>query len=405
MSGTSLLPSQTAAYVDETGIHAPTYADVVAYLTAQYQQIYGADAILPPDSQDGQLVGIFALAIADTNATAIAVYNSFSPSTAQGIGLSQAVKINGMRRATPTPSTVDLVIIGQAGRVILNGAAEDSSSNRWLLPAAVSIPPTGEITVHATCEAPGYVVAQAHTITRIGTPTLGWQSVDNPLAAVPGNPVETDAALRQRQTQSTALPSRSVLEGIIGGVLELQDVTHVKGYENDTGGTDPVTGLPEHSIALVVRGGDQIQICTAIMNKKTPGCFTYGTTRELVPDAYGLQHDIGFFIPDPVVIGVHITLRQLPGYSTSVGQVIQKTIADYINNLGSGVMVTFSKLWLPANLCDETTGLPTGATNTYDITDMTIATPATGTYATANIPITIYQIAQCDVVNVVITVT
>ena len=405
MSGT-LTQSQTAAYVDMTGIHSPTYADVVAYLTAQYQQIYGSDAILPPDSQDGQLIGIFALAIADTNATAIAVYNSFSPSTAQGIGLSQAVKINGMRRATPTPSVVDLVIIGQAGRVIINGAAEDSSSNRWILPAAVSIPPTGEITVHATCETPGYVTAQAHTITRISTPTLGWQTVDNPLAATPGNPIETDAALRQRQSQSTALPSRTVLEGIVGGVLGLRDVTHVKAYENDTGGTDPVTGLPEHSIALVVRGGDSIEICQTIMAKKTPGCFTYGTTRELVEDAYGLSHDIGYFIPTPMIIGVHITLRQLPGYSTNVGQSIQKTVSDYINNLGSGVMVTYSKLWLPANLCDEMTGLPVGATNTYDITDMTIAHPAdTGTYGTANIPITIYEIAQCDPINVIITVT
>jgi hypothetical protein len=65
MSGTT---SPTSAWVDATGIHAPTFADVQDYLISQFQAIYGADIVVDPSTQDGQLIGVFALAIADTNA-------------------------------------------------------------------------------------------------------------------------------------------------------------------------------------------------------------------------------------------------------------------------------------------------------------------------------------------------
>jgi hypothetical protein len=120
---------------------------------------------------------------------------------------------------------------------------------------------------------------------------------------------------------------------------------------------------------------------------------------------YGLAHDIGFFVPTPIPIGVHISMHALTGYSSAIGAAVQQAVADYINGLGSGVSILYSKLFLPANLCDAATGLPTGATNTYDITAMTIATPATGTYGTTNITVNIQQIATCQASDVVLTVS
>lgn len=405
MSGVLTPPTATAAYVDATGIHAPSYADIKAFLDSQFQAIYGSDIVITDDSQDGQLIGVMALAIADANNACIAVYNSFSPSTAQGVGLSSMVKINGMARHVPSNSTAALDLIGSAGTVINNGIVQDTPGNNWALPASVTIPPSGVVTVTATCQTPGAVTAPPGDIARIYTVTLGWQSASNANAAAPGAPIENDAQLRIRQTQSTAIPARSVLEGIIGAVASLPGVTAVRGYENDTNATDANT-LPPHSISMVVQGGDAVQICQAILSKKTPGCYTYGSTRESVNDVYGLPHDIGFFVPTVVPIGVKITLHPLPGYSTIVGAAISQAVADYINGLLSGDDVIYSKLWLPANLCDAT-GAPVGATGTYDITAMTIATPPTaaaGSYRTANIPVSIFQEATCQPSDVVITV-
>jgi len=396
--------SPTAAWVDATGIHAPTFTDVQDYLISRFQAIYGADIVVSNDSQDGQMIGVFALAISDTNAACIAAYNSYSPTTAQGVGLSTMVKINGMARALPSNSTCDLLLTGQTGTTIINGAAYDQASNLWNLPPTVVIPPSGQITVTATCALAGAVTSAAGTITRIATVTLGWQLVTNPLAAVPGAPVEDDAALRVRQAQSTALPALSVLSGIVGAVLALPGVIACVGYENDTNATD-ANGLPPHSISLVVEGGDSTQICQTILLKKTPGCYTQGTTRHTVNDVYGLPHDIGYYQPTSIAISVAITLHALPGYSTIVGNGIKQAVADYINNLGSGADVIYSKLWLPANLCDDTSGLPTDATATYDITAMTVGSPPTYPMGTANIPTSIFQQATCDPANVTITVT
>lgn len=408
MSGT--LPDlPTTAWVDQDGIHAPAYTTIQAYLIGQFQAIYGADIIVSPDSQDGQLIGIFALAIHDCNSMAIAVYNGFSPNTAQGVGLSSMVKINGLERALPSQSTVTLTLVGQAGTFIEAGVAGDVSSNRWLLPPNVVIPPSGTLSVTATAEQPGAIPALPGTVTRILTVTRGWQTVNNPSAATRGAPLETDAALRRRQSESTALPAQSVLAGITGAVLSLPGVTAVSPYENDTNNdytvTAPPSGigpLPPHSISLVVEGGDATEICQTILRHKTPGAYTYGTTRVTVPDVYGLPHNIGFFIPTPVPVGVHITLIARAGYSTLVGQAISQTVADFINDLGSGVSVTYSKLWLPANLCDAE-GAPTGASNTYDITTMTVGKIG-GTYGTVNIPIAIFEKATCQPSDVVITV-
>lgn len=410
MSGSNSLPEMpTTAWVDQDGIHAPPFAIIQAYLVGQMQAIYGQDIVVTPDSQDGQIIGIFSLAISDCNSMAISVYNGFSPNTAIGVGLSSMVKINGMARALPSQSSVQLLLVGQAGTFIEAGVAGDGSNNRWLLPPNVIIPPGGEITVTATAEQPGAIPALPHTITRILTVTRGWQTVDNPTAAARGAPLETDAALRRRQSFSTALPSQSVLSGIVGAVLGLFGVTACSHYENDTStdytATPPPSGvgpLPPHSIGLVVEGGDATEICQTILLNKTPGCYTAGTTRVTVNDVYGLPHDIGFYIPSPVPIGVHITLRALAGYSTLVGQAISQTVADFITTLGAGTDVIYSKLWLPANLCDAS-GAPTGASGTYDITAMTVGKIG-DTYATANIPIAIFEKAGCLPADVVITV-
>src|SRR5260364_341470 len=75
-----------------------------------------------------------------------------------------------------------------------------------------------------------------------------------------------------------------------------EGVRRYSAYENDTDTTDG-NGLPSHSIALVVEGGDAERIAQAIAAKKTPGAGTYGTTTTLIHDRYGIEHPIRFFRP------------------------------------------------------------------------------------------------------------
>ncbi|MBR8380701.1 hypothetical protein KDW20_33520, partial [Burkholderia cenocepacia] len=116
-----------APTIDANGISAPTFADILTFLKTQYQAIYGPDVYLEADSQDGQLIAVFAKAMSDVNSVCVGVYNSFSPATAVGAALSSNVKINGIARAVASYSSADLLIVGQTGTTISNGIAKDSN--------------------------------------------------------------------------------------------------------------------------------------------------------------------------------------------------------------------------------------------------------------------------------------
>lgn len=353
------------AYIDSTGYHYSDYPSFLAYIQQQYQTIYGSDVYLGADSQDGQFLAILAKAFFDTAALGASVFNSFSPSTAQGVGLSRVVKINGLKRGVPTNSQVDVTITGQAGTIILNGIIEDTLSQKWDLPASVTIPGGGTITVTATAELLGDITADSGTVNKIFTPTLGWQSVTNTLAATPGAPIETDAALRARQSRSTADPSLTVFDGTIGGVSNLTGVTKVQGYENDTDDTDS-NMLPPHSVCLVVLGGDDMDIANEIALHKTPGTNAYadpsdpGYVAETVYDSHGMPLLIRFLRPTSATIGVQITGGATPAYSTDFIPLIQQAVADQINSGNIGATVLYTKLFQPAYL----NGAPAGQTYT-----------------------------------------
>lgn len=341
--------STLAATITPTGISSPTYSEILQSLQASFQQIYGPDSYINPDSQDGQLLAIFAKAVSDANDMAIKVYNDFSPVSAQGAGLSSLVRLNGITRLSPSNSQVDVKLVGVVGTVITNGKVVGPDGNQWSLPASVTIPPAGEIIVTALCDTEGAIEAQVDTITQIVTPTLGWQSVTNPTIASAGAPVETDAALRLRQQESVAQPSKTVLFGILGAVKAVTGVTEAVIYENDTGSTDS-NGLPPHSIAVVVIGGDATAIATAIMLRKTPGAFTFGSVTIAVVDDAGVAHNISFFVPTVVQIRVAIQIQALTGYSGTTGDQLKQAVADYINALPIGQDVLISRLYLPAQL-------------------------------------------------------
>lgn len=388
------------AAIDENGISVPDYETVRQYYVDEFKGIFGQDIEVAPDTQDGQQIAIFAQAVHDLNSLALQVYNAFSPSSARGVGLSSVVKINGIKRLVASNSTVDLLVTGQAGTTITGGIATDDGGNQWLLPATVTIPFDGDITVTATAKDLGAITALPGTVTGIGTPTRGWQSVTNPSAAVPGQPVELDAQLRQRQTISTALPSRTVFEGTMGAVASITGVERLKGYENDTSTTD-ANGIPAHSISLVVQGGDATAIAQAIADKKTPGTGTYGTTSVTITDEYGVARDIRFFRPTTATIKVNISLTALTGYTTSIETSIKQAVIDFINGLdigGTSGAVEWAEVFVPANLALA------GGAKTYKITALTIAKNA-GSFGTADLPIAFNEAPSAALTDVTITVT
>lgn len=377
--------------VDASGIAAPSYQEWLSYLQETYRSIYGADIYIEADSQDGQLLAVLAQALYDTGSSCVAVYNSFSPSTAQGAGLSSVVKTNGIRRQRATNSTAVVTITGQAGTVITNGVIGDSLSlgTRWSIPTTV-IPPDGDIDVTATSQVEGAITAGAGSLSVIMTPQPGWQTVTNAAAAVPGDPVETDAELRQRQSRSAALPADTTLNGIYSAVADVSGVQRAEVYQNDTNLVD-ANGLPGNSIAVVVQGGNSGDVAAAIALKKPPGINMEGNTTVTVVDSRGVPDTIKYY---PLrLVGLHalIFLTTLTGYASSTADLIKSALAQCANDQSIGEDVYLTRVFSPANLIGESAQAATGMTQaqldvlgrTYHITEMAIGDDDMVTVGTA----------------------
>lgn len=387
----------TACTISPTGITAPAYSDILASLQASFRLIYGEDAYLEADSQDGQLLAIFAKSLHDANMATIAAYNSFSPQSAVGVGLSNAVKINHMQRLVATNSQVNVTLVGVAGTTIVNGIVGDDDGQRWLLPSTVTIPPGGTIIVTATAESVGALSAPIGSATRILTPTAGWQTVTNATAATPGQPVESDAALRARQEITPAVNAYTVLSGLAASIKALPGVVYGVVYENDTNAVDG-NGLPAHSISCVVKGGVAADVAQTIYNKKGPGVATYGSTTVAITDVSGASRDINFYIPTEKPIKVAITLTAGVGYTTAVGDSIKQDVVNFINALDINEDLVVNRLYAPALL----NGDP--LSETYKITSVQAALAPGGTLATTDVVMSFTEKATAVLADITITV-
>lgn len=380
------------AYIDDAGFHLADFEDFLAFNQDAFRQIYGQDVNLDADTQDGQWVTHIAQTQYDIASLCAATFNRFSPSTAEGDALRRQIKINGIKANPATHSTVDVVIVGDEGTVITNGKVRDGADNLWSLPETVTIPASGQITVTATADDDGPIEAAAGAVSRIATPTDGWISVSNPSVAVPGKEAQSDAELRILQTNSTAQPSQSILQGIQGELLSLDGVTRLRMYENDTSETDD-NGIPSHSICAVVEGGDSNEIAEVLRRRKTAGTGTFGTTAIVLTDSAMMPITINFFRPMVVPVKVKVTIDPLVGYASTYADELKQQVCDYINSLGIGSTLYLSKLYVPANLENNPND------STYDIVSIETA-EGEGEFSAQNIATEFNEVLQCDLEDI-----
>lgn len=382
----------TAPYIDDAGLHIPSYVDIRDDLVDQFKQIYGQDIYLENDSQDYQMISAFALKTYDTMQLLQIVYNNRSPKTAVGTALDSIVKLNGIARKAASYSTCVLTLTGDVGTVIAAGVAEDDAGNTWNLPENVAFT-SSTIEVTAQCSAIGAIEASPGTITKITNPQKGWLSVTNTVPAVAGEPIETDEQLRYRQSISVAIPSQNMVNSTIAGIASVTGVTRYKVYDNDTNETDS-NGIPGHSIAAVVEGGLDEDVAEQIYLRKGPGGGTYGTTSVTYINADGLPNTVRFFRPTYVPIDVTVTVKKNGTYTTTVADTIKNNIEQYIGalDIGYDVLVTGILTAVAASISNV-------AQPEFSLQEITIGKEA-GSLSTADIDILYNEVASAGTVTV-----
>ena len=285
--------------ITPTGLTIQTYADVVAEILngtstfAGMYSIYGANINVNPNSPDGQMVNIVALAKEDMLQLIQQVNASFDPDQAVGTVLDQRCAINGIVRTAGTYTQTNVSVTATQAATLqgldLYPAApftvSDSAGNQFKLVTTYAFSGAGTQALAFQAALIGAVQTVVGTITVIVTPQLGISTVNNLTAAtVTGVTGQTDASLKIARRQAINMASRGFLESINDLVAQVAGVTSVKVYENPTGSPVTIQGitLAANSILVIVAGGDPVAVATAINNSRPPGVPMNGSTTETI---------------------------------------------------------------------------------------------------------------------------
>lgn len=388
-----------------TGFNPRTLADVVDALNAEFRAAFGTGINLRAPSRLGTMIGIFSERVSEVWDLGAALYAAFDPEQATGPALENLSVLTGTLRKASTPSIArSVVLAGSPGTVIAADppkviSVQGSPDARFVLVADATIDGDGSAIVDFYGETDGPLPALAGTLTVIETPVAGWESATNPTDAELGTNDETDPELRARRRVELRSQGAAAVEAIRAAVLEVEDVASCTVFENDTDAVN-ADGMPAHSVEVVVHGGADAEIASAIFRTVAGGIEAHGTTTVDVIDSEGATHAIKFTRPAIVEVYVVIEVEKDPKVVPASNEpTFAIEIRDALLAFGDaayqgGVDVVASRLYAPA----------TALAGVLDVPSLFIGTaPAPAT--AARIPITTRQIARLDSARVAVSLT
>jgi len=268
------------------------------------------------------------------------------PDAAEGVHLDNLCALVGVVRQPATASTVTLRLGGTPATVIAAGkrARVPGTTVYWTPAADATIPGGGTIDVAGVCTTTGATEATTGSVTEIVDAVAGWTSVTNVGAAVPGDEIETDSALRRRRKLSLSAGGTARAAAIRAVLEALDSVTAAAVIENTSMVTD-ADGIPPKSYRPIVwptglSAAQEEEIVEAIWGVTPAGIYVDGSERYNVTDDQGYEQDIGFEYGSQVEIYAVLTLTVDSDYPTTGDADVEAALKVYDNDysLGSAVI-------------------------------------------------------------------
>ena len=224
---------------------------------------------IQPASIDGSAIAINSEMYANLDDQIGLAYSACDPDAATGQALVNLAAISGVPRKIGTFAPATVSMYGIAGTIIPAGTRirNSSTGTTWSVIKGVTLPSDAEV----ICDERGAKTAGVGELSVIANPVGGWQSVTNNSAAVLGKDDESIAELRTRRRNSVAKSGSNQVDNIYGEIASLDGITHLKVDENEKKTTN-ANGLEPNSIIVIVAGGDENEIASAIAAEKNPGC-------------------------------------------------------------------------------------------------------------------------------------
>lgn len=306
-------------YIGINGLVTQSLEEIRNDLIAKFQSIYGVDINIEQNSPDGQWINILAQEKKDILDLFTQFYNNLDPDRVIGIPQQILYKLNGLIIQAYTYSYV-YVNVTVTEDVTLQGLDEnienadgtgytvrDINGNRWILANTQNLS-AGTYLLNFRAGDLGSITALPNTINVMETVLRGAAGVNNPSSNyITGNTGESSAQFRRRRNQAMAVPSQGFDESTQSQMLNLDNVTQCKVYDNRT--DEVVNGIPAHGIWVIVEGGTPAEIGRVIYNNLPPGIPMKGSQQVQVPKINGDILTVLYDVPTPTPLYVRATIK------------------------------------------------------------------------------------------------
>lgn len=325
--------------VTENGIVVPQTSEIKESFQNCFTNAMGTDLNLDDSTPQGGLIDDLTTEKQLDNAQILYFMNQLNPDTASGVFQDAIGMIYSIQRKPATASIANCICVGVPGTV-LNGVntgspatAQSVNGDIFQCVNTVTIPASGQTSeIPFVCTETGEKPVGANIVNSIYQKVVGWDSVNNPNGGTLGTDAESREAFEKRRKESLALNATGSLGAVKSALLNIDGVTDVFVYENDTDNTIAdyrgVT-LKPHSIYTCIQGGTAGKIGEAIYNSKSAGCDTNGSATATYSDAFtGVDYTYNYTVPTATPIYIQVTIGS--AVSTAVkGQIMDALVSNF----------------------------------------------------------------------------
>lgn len=327
-------------YITETGVIVPDTATLQTEVENEYKAVLGADLIVTPNTPQGVMITAEVSARSGVLRNNAALANQINPNLAGGVFLDAIWALTGGERLAATFTLVpDVALLGLAGTVVPAGSqASLVDGTVFESVSAVTLDGGGNGVMDFQALAPGPVSVNVAALTQIVTAVLGWDSVSNPTAGVPGRSEESDLASRLRRKNTLGAQNVALPVAITSGLYDTDGVRSLSFRENYTDTAATIDGilLDAHSIYVCVDGGTDLAVATTLLEHKSLGAgWNGGTTVTIIDPVTGQAYDVQFDRPAPIAVQARLYVRNLSAL-VDVVPAVQQAILDYSQGLIEG---------------------------------------------------------------------
>lgn len=321
------------SFIVNRGVIVPDTATTRAQVEAEFRAVFGDDMPTDPATPQGLLITRITEerdAIARNNAE---LANQINPALSGGVFLDSLMALTGGRRRSSVRSLiVGAVLGGVPGTNVPAGSiAETEQGEQFELVNTVVLDAAGTAAGNLRALQDGEIIVPAGGLNTVASSVLGWETITNPSAAIPGQREENDVLLRRRRAQTLALQTTSINEAIVSRLYDIEAVRSCYYLENYADVDQVVDGIPmrKHSIWACVEGGTDMEVAQAIFETKTVGGGYNGAVVVEVPDPVnGRLYEVKFDRPQEVTLLIRVTVRSS---ILDVQQLVPDLVMNYVN--------------------------------------------------------------------------